>query len=54
MPHVMNNSRNDEEADVAALGLSVGSEPKTVDPPPGIVVLGVIGVIGLGGLGGLS
>ncbi|KAF7840406.1 phytochrome E isoform X2 [Senna tora] len=50
MPYVMNNSSKEKEADVAALGLSVGSRPYTVDPPPGIVVLGVVGGIGLGGV----
>lgn len=56
MVHVMNNKSKEEEKDVAELGLSVGSKPKSVDPPPGIVVVvGVVGVIiGLGGLGGLT
>lgn len=38
---------------MAALGLSVGSEPYTVDPPPP-GILGGVGVIGAGGLGGLT
>lgn len=43
---------------MAALGLPVGSEPKTVDPSPlgtpGTVKPGCVGVIGVGGLGGLT
>ncbi|KAK7247233.1 hypothetical protein RIF29_42111 [Crotalaria pallida] len=54
-PHVNNSSNSKEqEADVAALGLSVGSIPSKGGPPPGIVVLGGVGVIGAGGLGGLT
>ncbi|KAG5015480.1 hypothetical protein JHK85_021616 [Glycine max] len=53
-PHVNNISR-ELNANVAVLGLPVGSEPKTVDPPPGFSMSGGVGVItGVGGLGGLT
>lgn len=51
----MNNISRELNANVAVLGLPVGSEPKTVDPPPGFSMSGGVGVItGVGGLGGLT